>query len=90
MFSIFACNSIIFLYVDDLGCLTANPKMKEKLFKLIGERFDFEDKGDLDYFLGINMTRDRASKVLTLDMKAYIHDKLKLFNLETCKTKSTP
>ena len=81
---------IVFLYVDDLGCLTTNPRMKEKLFALIHAKFDFVDKDELQYFLGINISRDRVNKTLTLDMKAYVQDKLKLFNLETCKSKMTP
>ena len=81
---------ILFLYVDDVICLTSNIKMKERLFKAIGERFDFEDKGELKYFLGMNITRDREAFRMTLDMKAYIKDKLGLYKLDNKRHYTTP
>ena len=73
---------ILFLHVDDVICLASNIKMKEVLFKAIAERFDFEDKGELQHSLGMNITRDGGAFRMTLDMKAHIKDKLGLFNLD--------
>jgi hypothetical protein len=79
---------IVFLYVDDLVCLTTSIGLKVKLFEAISKAFEFEDKGELSYFLGMKITRWRSSRKTTLDMKAYIKDKLKLFKI-TDKKKTT-
>ena len=77
------------LYVDDLVCLTTDPTLKVVLFSAIKASFEFEDKGDLSYFLGMKVTRDMSKRVTTLDMVAYIKEKLKLFKINDKKTVST-
>ena len=81
---------ILFLYVDDMIVLTTDPSMKVKLFDAIKTKFEFEDKGELDYFLGVKVLRDRKNKRTTLDMKAYIKDKLTEFKLDGKKPYTTP
>ena len=81
---------ILFLYVDDVICITSDVKLKEKLFEAIAKRFDFEDKGELKYFLGMKVTRDREALKMMLDMKAYINDKLALFKLDGKRNYTTP
>ena len=81
---------ILFLYVDDVGLLTTSVRLKDELFKAISARFAFEDKGIMEYFLGMKFTRDREAHSSTLDMKAYIRDKLNLFKLEGKRTYASP
>ena len=69
---------------------TTSPKMKERLFKEIKENFDFEDKGEMKYFLGVNIKRDRVHKRLSLDMRACIQDKINSFGLADLKPVTTP
>ena len=52
------------------------------MFDAIKKKFEFEDKGELNYFLGIKVDRNRAKRRTSLDMKAYIKDKLRDFKLE--------
>ena len=81
---------IVMIYVDDLICLTTSVKLKEQLFDAISNAFEFEDKGELNYFLGMKVTRHRSQKKTTLDMTAYIKDKLKLFKITDKKKTTTP
>ena len=80
---------IVLLYVDDLVCLTTDPALKVLLFDAIKVAFEFEDKGELSYFLGMKITRDMKRKMTTLDMVAYIKEKLKLFKINDKKKVST-
>ena len=43
----------------------------------------------MKYFLGVNIKRDRQNKKLSLDMRAYIQDKINLFGLAHLKSTST-
>ena len=81
---------IVLLYVDDLVCLTTNPNLKVLLFAAIKASFEFEDKGELSYFLCMKITRDIANRATTLDMVAYIKEKLKLFKINDKKNVTSP
>lgn len=57
--------------------------------KLMNE-FEIKDKGNLKYFLGLEINYDRESGILKLSQGKYIKGILKRFNFENCKPTATP
>lgn len=61
----------ILLYVDDLiitGDKSEIKRVKEELFR----EFDMKDMGDLKFFLGIAIERDRSNSIMKLHQRNYI------------------
>ena len=81
---------IIALYVDDIVLATNDTTMLEKEKSLLKERFEMEDRGEIHYCLGMSITRDRASKILKINQRAFLENVLKRFKMFECKPVSTP
>ena len=84
------CLMIIALYVDDMVLATNDTTMLEKEKSLMKERFEMEDRGEIHYCLGMSITRDRASRILTINQRAYLENILKRYQMFECKPVSTP
>ena len=84
------CLMIIALYVDDIVLATNDTTMLEKENSLLKERFEMEDSSEIHYCLGISITRDRASKILKMNQRAYLENMLKRFKMFEWKPMSTP
>jgi reverse transcriptase-like protein/Pol polyprotein len=74
---------VVFFYVDDI--VFAYPKKHEEQAKLakkeLEKTFEITDLGDLKWFLGMHVVRDRASRSIWLSQAAYIDkiaDKFKI------------
>jgi hypothetical protein len=75
----------IVVYIDDL-ILVCNKKdkllqMKEEL----SQKFEMKDLGDLHFFLGMEVERDRAQRFLYINQIGYLKEILKCFRMEDCK-----
>jgi len=55
---------------------------------ILGEVYDLSDLGELHHILGMRVKRNNNS--IYLDQTVYICDKLKLFNMQECKSQNTP
>ena len=53
-------------------------------------RFEGRDLGEINSFLGINITRDRQNKVIKIDQAGMIDSIIQQFGLEDAKTKTIP
>ena len=65
--------------MDDI--LIISPEMSNINF-LKGElykKFEMTDLGPVLYYLGINITRDRAKRTISLNQAKYINEKLTLY-----------
>jgi hypothetical protein len=80
---------IIALYVDDMILFTNDSKMLEIVKGKLRKEFEMKDLGELHYFLGIQVVRDKESGLM-LSQKRYIEDVLKTYNMQDCKPASTP
>ena len=60
--------------------------VKKKLF----EQFKMKDLGELKYYLGLEISRDRNRRKLQISQQKYIDDLLAKFNIENCNTVKTP
>lgn len=82
--------NFIAVYVDDL---IIGSKKKEDLIKIkskIMNAFECVDKGQLHYFLGMQINRDGELGAISLSQSQYIEDLLKQHNMENCRPASTP
>ena len=81
---------VVVLYVDDL-MIAGNKKATVEHFKrAIADRFDMKDLGDLQWMLGMQVTRDRKNRTLEISQKAYIEQVLERFGMANCKSVATP
>ena len=81
---------IVAVYVDDLLILGNDSKMKNELKKELESRFKMKDLGELQYILGIRVTRDRKEGKLWLDQSKYLEEVLSKFNMANCNPTKTP
>lgn len=83
---------IVAIFVDDV--LTIYDKSIEKeavAFKLgFMETFKTVDLGDCKWLLKMEITRNRAKRILTINQKQYCEKVLSAFNMSNCKSASTP
>ena len=81
---------IVIIYVDDLIILASDmTKLMEFKAKLEKE-FDMSDLGELHFFLGVQIERNRAARNLTMHQKSSIEGVLSRFGMEECKPLATP
>lgn len=75
MFSENAVVVYILVYVDDIIITGNNTKLINSLVRLLNFVFSLKDLGDLDYFLGIEVQRQRDGSLILTQSK-YISDLL--------------
>ena len=81
---------IVGCYVDDL-VITGSCTKTIAAFKAdIATRFKISDLGELKWILGMEVTRDRKKRTLTLHQRKYIRDILELFGMSECNPRATP
>jgi hypothetical protein len=70
-------------HVDD--CLLVGPSIKDinALKKQLARVYDIEDLGPAQYFLGVEITRQRSERRLWLHQRAYITEAVEHFQLST-------
>ena len=80
------------VYVDD--CAIAFDKTSKPLFDVfctdLGKDFKYTNRGDLKWFLGFQITRDRAAGTLKIDQGAFVRSMLEAYNMTDCIPVSTP
>ena len=63
---------IVFFYVDDIVFAYRKKHEKEANWaKELGKTFELTDIGDLKWFLGIHIIRDRTKRLISLSQAAY-------------------
>ena len=81
---------IIAIYVDDMIFLSNNVEMLKREKAAIGKRFQVEDLSEIHHVLGMTVTRNRRLRTLSISQKNYLQGVLKRFEMENCKSVSTP
>ena len=80
----------ILVYVDDL-VLAADDFGEFQAFKEeMSSKFTMTDLGELRYYLGLHVVRDRERRALLLHQRKYIEETLELFGMAECKPVKTP
>jgi hypothetical protein len=81
---------ILAVYVDDMIVTGNNLECIAKFKDRMKTRFKMSDSGELSYFLGIQVQRDRAKKKLHLNQERYIHEILERYRMTDCNPTGTP
>jgi hypothetical protein len=81
---------ILACYVDDLVIASNDDGQKSWLKQQLSAKYKMKDCGDLEWFLGMRIQRDRANKVITLDQQQYVESVLERFGMQRCNPVSTP
>jgi len=81
---------IICVYVDDLLLASNNRPALNELKRRLAAGFKMKDLGSLNYYLGVEVIRDRAAGTTTLTQRAYALEVLKRFNMESCRGVGAP
>ena len=81
---------IIAIYVDDVIIASNNLVLLKEEKKKLEREYDMVDQGEINYILGMSITRDRKSGILRINQAAYLHNVLKRFGMDECKPVSTP
>jgi histone deacetylase 1/2 len=80
----------IIFYINDLILVCNN---KDKLLQVKEEfsrKFEMKDLGDLHFFLGMEVERDRAQIFFYINQIGYLKEILKHFYMEDCKAIGVP
>ncbi|KAJ0482376.1 putative RNA-directed DNA polymerase [Helianthus annuus] len=80
----------LLLYVDDMLIATKDMKEIQKLKDQLKADFEMKDLGAAKKILGMEIVRDRKSRVLHLSQKNYIEKVLRRFNMHEAKPVNTP
>lgn len=83
---------LIFFYVDDIVCCcrTEHLSRMNAIIEALCRRYEMHHMGELSWFLGIRVLRDRPNRKLWLCQDSYIDKVIKRYHLEHRKTPHTP
>jgi Reverse transcriptase (RNA-dependent DNA polymerase) len=73
--------TILIIYVDDITLLGNSLNQIEEVKKLIATSFEISNLGEISYFLGLCVIRDRSQCIINLDQSKYISDVLARFQM---------
>ncbi|CAI7886282.1 unnamed protein product [Closterium sp. NIES-54] len=80
----------ILVYVDHLVFATANTEALALVKSELQKRHTYTDLGELRSYLGLQMTRDRARRTITLTQSHMVHQVLQRFGFWYSSPQSTP
>ena len=75
--------------MDDVLAIGVDIQLLEKTKKLM-DQFKMTDMGDVLLVLGMQVTRDRQGKTLTISQENYTKSNQERFGMADCKLSSTP
>jgi len=78
------------VFVDDIIVAARDDKDIEEVKRFLQLFFEINDEGDLNWYTGIKISRDRKLRQIYLSQPQYIHDMLKRFDMADCKHQRTP
>jgi Reverse transcriptase (RNA-dependent DNA polymerase) len=82
--------AIIAIYVDDLLILSDSPSLLTQVKNELGNRFKMTDLGEARWILGMEVTRNRRDRMLTLTQRRYVQTILERHGMVECRPVSTP
>ncbi|KAH9678909.1 Integrase catalytic domain-containing protein [Citrus sinensis] len=81
---------ILLLYVDDMLVAGPNKDRVQELKAQLAREFEMKDLGPANKILGMQIHRDRNNRKIWLSQKNYLKKILWRFNMQDCKSISTP
>ncbi|CAI7893909.1 unnamed protein product [Closterium sp. NIES-54] len=80
----------ILVYVDDLVFATSDTKALALVKSELQKRNTYTDLGELRSYLGLQITRDRARRTITLTQSHMVHQVIQRFSFRYSSPQSTP
>ncbi len=80
----------IVVYVDDLILVCNNKDKLLQVKKKLSQKFEMKNLGDLHFFLGMEVERNRAQCLLYINKIGYFKEIFKCFCMEDCKAIGEP
>ncbi|CAI7773683.1 unnamed protein product [Closterium sp. NIES-53] len=80
----------ILVYVDDLVFAIAHTEALALVKSELQKRYTCTDLGELRSYLGLQITRDRARRTITLTQSYMVHQVLQRFGFQYSSPQSTP
>ena len=75
--------------MDDLLVIGGDIQLIEKIKRKLMDQLKMTDMGDVSLVLGMQVTRDRQGKTLTISQENYTKSILERFGMADCKPSST-
>ena len=82
--------SIVALYVDDVFITSRTMDGVKSILEMLKQDYSIKEMGDLHYYLGIKIERNRFNKQMFLSQKSYVDQVVNKFGLSDCKPCYTP
>ncbi len=80
----------IVVYVDDLILVCNYQNKLLQIKKELSQKFEMKDLGELHFFLGMEVERNRDERLLCINQIKYLKEILKCFRMEECKPIGVP
>src|SRR5713101_2129528 len=81
---------ILPVFVDDITLASNSFEAIQSIITQLSTHFRLRDLGATSFLLGIQITRDRPNRTLSLCQRQYILDILEHFSMQNCKPVLTP
>ena len=81
---------IVPVYIDDMTLASKDTAALDRTVEELSKRFKLRDLGETKFILGIEITRNRSLRSLSLSQRQYIIDILERFNMLDCNPTGTP
>ncbi|KAH9182698.1 hypothetical protein AeNC1_015326 [Aphanomyces euteiches] len=78
------------VYVDDIVLAGKDKTELETISSMIKQSFEVTDKGELEYILGIQVSRDRMMKTIHIHQEKFVLELLDRFHMTNCHPVQTP
>ena len=64
----------VLVYVDDCLIVENDEALRSRFVNDLGKRFPVDDRGELEWLLGVAITRERKHNVLSLSQESYVKE----------------
>ena len=81
---------IVLIYVDDIIIASNNSSSTLKLKAQLASMFEMSDLGELKYFLGFEIKRNRTDRTIHMSQRHYIVNVLEKFGMSDCNISAVP
>mmetsp|Transcript_57331 Transcript_57331/g.117328 ORF Transcript_57331/g.117328 Transcript_57331/m.117328 type:complete len:1978 (-) Transcript_57331:6636-12569(-) len=81
---------VLSLFVNDGLCATNSDLLYQSFIRDLKGKFELSDQGELSWYLGVHINHDLNKGVTTLNQGTFVDTMLKRFNMEGCKSVTTP
>jgi transposase InsO family protein len=81
---------ILAMHVDDLMILTDSKEGMVNIKQALSSAFEMTDCGEIHFYLGIQIRRNRQNKQITLSQSSFAEQIIRRFRMENAKPVGTP